>query len=275
MKTKTLILILLIAGVAGWYLSENLQEKFSLSEPAEVETRVELSPTQPQAASERQSVPARHPLEALPATPTVQEVAEPALPESLDQADAYLRERLGQLILDKPTLNLLNLNFFIQKFVLFVDHLPTKDIPRLHLPLLPPEPGFVTVGTGETLVIGQKNARRYRGYVSLVEAIPDAGLIRLYRGLYPLFQEAYRQSGVEKGYFNDRLIEAFDDLLQTPEPAAPLTVVAHVSRYRFANPALEELSAGQKILLRMGLENTRRVKMKIQGLRQALARQDW
>jgi hypothetical protein len=275
MKAKTLILVLLIAGVAGWYLSENLEEKFSLSEPAEVETRVELSPTQPQAASERQPVPARHPLEALPATPTVQEVVEPAFPESLAQADAYLRERLGQLIPDKPTLNLLNLNFFIQKFVLFVDHLPTKNIPRLHLPLLPPEPGFVTVGTGETLVIGQKNARRYRGYVSLVEAIPDAGLIRLYRGLYPLFQEAYRQSGIENGHFNDRLIEAFDDLLQTPEPAAPLTVVAHVSRYRFANPALEELSAGQKILLRMGLENTRRVKMKIQGLRQALARQDW
>ena len=43
-------------------------------------------------------------------------------------------------------------------------------------------------------------------------------------------------------------------------------------RYEFADPALEALPAGSKMLLRMGPENARRLKAKLAELRSAIAR---
>jgi hypothetical protein len=42
-------------------------------------------------------------------------------------------------------------------------------------------------------------------------------------------------------------------------------------RYRFADPELEQLAAGQKILIRMGTVNERRLKAKLAELREAIA----
>ncbi len=41
--------------------------------------------------------------------------------------------------------------------------------------------------------------------------------------------------------------------------------------YEFTDPDLETRSAGQKMLIRMGAENARRVKAKLAEIRQALA----
>jgi hypothetical protein len=47
-------------------------------------------------------------------------------------------------------------------------------------------------------------------------------------------------------------------------PYAPQRPWVH---YRFADPELESLAAGQKILLRMGPDNERRLKAKLRELR--------
>ena len=39
----------------------------------------------------------------------------------------------------------------------------------------------------------------------------------VYERLYPLFQQAYEDLGYPGKYFNDRLVEVIDHLLQTPE----------------------------------------------------------
>ena len=64
--------------------------------------------------------------------------------------------------------------------------------------------------------------------------------------LYPLLQEEYRTLGYPSGEFNDRLIEAIDDLLATPDVAGSIQLVQPKVMYQFANPHLEALSAGQK-----------------------------
>ena len=82
-------------------------------------------------------------------------------------------------------------------------------------------------------------------------------------------------------YFNDRLVEVIDLLLATPEPAEPprlrLTEVKGPIaperpwvRYEFADPRLQSLAAGQKILVRMGLANERRVKAWLTAFRAEL-----
>jgi len=82
-------------------------------------------------------------------------------------------------------------------------------------------------------------------------------------------------------YFNDRFIAVLDQLLATPEVGPPLavhlpTIVGPAPTrpwllYEFDDPALRSLSAGQRILLRMGAVNERRVKARLAELRRLLA----
>ena len=105
----------------------------------------------------------------------------------------------------------------------------------------------------------------------------------LYVQWYPMFQQAYRELGYPQGYFNDRMVAVIDRLLATPEPAPPLTVrLTEVKgpiaserpwvRYEFADPALEALPAGSKMLLRMGPEQAQRLKGKLAAFRAAITR---
>jgi hypothetical protein len=82
-------------------------------------------------------------------------------------------------------------------------------------------------------------------------------------------------------YFNDRLVQVIDQLLATPELAGPVQLVlTEVKgsvptlrpwvRYEYADAALEARPAGQKMLMRMGTENARVLKAKLQEFRQLI-----
>jgi hypothetical protein len=118
--------------------------------------------------------------------------------------------------------------------------------------------------------------------VQFVETVDSPRAVALYRRHYALFQQAYGDLGYPRAYFNDRLVEVIDHLLATPEPAGPVKVrltevkgpVAPAQpwvRYEFADPGLEALSSGQKMLVRMGPENARRLKAKLAELRRLVA----
>jgi len=59
-------------------------------------------------------------------------------------------------------------------------------------------------------------------------------------------------------------------LLATPQPAEPIELLRPNVMYTFADPALESLSAGQKILIRMGPDNAAAIKIKLKELRTAV-----
>ena len=54
------------------------------------------------------------------------------------------------------------------------------------------------------------------------------------------------------------------------EPTGPIALVQPKIVYRFADPELESMSAGQKIMVRMGHDNELRVKARLRAIRQAL-----
>ena len=122
-------------------------------------------------------------------------------------------------------------------------------------------------GDGDDLVISADNRERYAPYVTLPEAVDIRYLAALYARFYPLFQQAYQELGYPQGYFNDRLVAVLDHLLATSEPAGPLHVIQSKELYQFANPELERLSAGQKILVRMGPDNAVRIKARLREFR--------
>ena len=104
----------------------------------------------------------------------------------------------------------------------------------------------------------------------LAEALPTEPLVALYTRFYPLFQEQYENLGYPDKYFNDRVVEVVDHLLATPEVQEPVRLVQPGVLYQFADPKLENLSAGQKIFLRMGQANAAKLKSKLREIRRAL-----
>ena len=137
-------------------------------------------------------------------------------------------------------------------------------------PVRPTGTVFATTGQEASLAIAPENAKRYTAYLKLAQATDVGALVALYRRYYPLFQQAYVDLGYPQGYFNDRLVAALDDLLATPEPTTPLRLAQPKVRYEYADPDLERRSAGQRIMLRIGVDNARIVKTKLRAIRTAV-----
>lgn len=171
---------------------------------------------------------------------------------TLDNSDALLREKLVGLMGRVPFAELILPASLVRRIVATIDNLPRETASRRVIPLTP-VPG----------VFDPANFERYAPYVRVVEAIDEKTLVADYARAYPLFQQAYQELGFPGRQFNDRLLQAIDDLLATPEIDAPLELVRPKVLYEFASPDLETRSAGQKMLLRMGPQNAARVKAKL------------
>lgn len=257
-----LVLVALAAVIAGaiwfwwqWHSAEAVPETVAVPPVAS-------APPMPVAPQEEEK-PVEHPVEAPPP-------AEP-LP-ALDESDGALGKALAALVGDKTFAALFIPERMVRHIVATVDNLPREEAPVKMWPVRPVGSWLETTGEGESLVLGPKNAARYAAYVKVVKGLDAQRLAAAYRRFYPLFQEAYRDLGYPKGYFNDRLVAAIDNLLATPEPKEPPRLVQEKVRYQFADPDLERRSAGQKILLRMGPENARVVKTKLREFRQYVAK---
>ncbi|HMA87876.1 MAG TPA: DUF3014 domain-containing protein, partial [Burkholderiales bacterium] len=158
----------------------------------------------------------------------------------------------------------------ITRIVATVDNLPRHNAPEKVMPVKPVAGAFVVRKAGDTVTIDDANAARYTTYVTLFDALPVKKMVQVYVYFYPLFQKAYEDLGYPNRYFNDRLFETIDDLLAAPEPQDPIVLAQPKVLYTFADPALEERSAGQKIMMRMGLANEQKVKAKLRLIRRAL-----
>jgi hypothetical protein len=157
-----------------------------------------------------------------------------------------------------------------RRLVATVDNLPRRSV-AAQVMIARPVPGaFVAAGGDGNLAISSENAARYTPYVRLAHAIDSKAAVALYVRFYPWFQQAYQDLGYPSGYLNDRLIEVIDNLLATPDVPGPVAVVQPHVLYQFADPNLESLSAGQKIMLRMGTNNSSQVRTKLREIRRLL-----
>jgi hypothetical protein len=236
--------LILAAAAAGYYLWRQIE----IQAPP-------LAPVRPAAMPAPAAEPApaiRHPIE----------TAQPEAPlPPLQDSDAAMREWVSALIGGRTFDALLQSKDFVRRVVATVDNLPRRNVPT-RIMAHKPVPGAFTPGAG--------NARRYAPYVNALESLDTRALVERYRKSYPLFQQAYAELGFPDRYFNDRLVEAIDDMLAAPELAPPPELVQPKVFYQYADPALEARSAGQKIMMRVGAANAAKVKAKLREIRAEL-----
>jgi hypothetical protein len=252
--------------------------------------------TQPPAGSQADrpaaaiALPAPAPAHTAPSGPVIQHPIEPAASEPspamlpvLAESDPFMAKALAQLVASPKARAMLQTDSFVRRFVATVDNLARTHASAQLWPVQPTAGRFTVRKQGDAEVIDPDNSLRYTPFVLLVESVDPARAAAFYRSGYPLFQHAYEDLGYPNGYFNDRLVDVIDHLLAAPEPAAPPAVrlievqgPVQLTRpwvhYEYVDPKLEALSSGQKLMVRMGVVNERRVKQRLRAFRAAIAR---
>lgn len=223
----------------------------------------------------------------LPTTPVVSESPTPVLNSAepgseaeimpvplppLNESDIEVTGAMAELTGADPLAVYLVKDQIISRLVATLDSLDSRQVPLPINPVKHPEGKFQVTAMDDKTVMDSANYDRYSAYVSLLRALDNDALAGFYTRYYPLIQQAWEENGGE-GFFNDRAVEVIDHLLATPQIEDDVYLVKPEAVYLFEDPQLEALSAGQKILLRMGPDNAAKVKAKLREIRKLMLQQ--
>jgi len=187
----------------------------------------------------------------------------------LDESDDSVQKKAPEFFGDYKSSDIVIFEGFIRHFVVAIENASGKQIPVAMSPLHTAPGDIVVMSSGDNTVLSEKNYDRYREYMELLKRANLQKISAYYHHNYSLFQAAYQDLG-NQGYFNDKLIEAIDLIISTPEVKEPIRLKHNSIRYEFADPELESLPAIQKIVLRMGPRNANLLKEKSKELRAML-----
>lgn len=205
------------------------------------------------------------PAEVVPAEPV-----EPIELPPLEDSDSLVRSLVSSLSAHPQLARLLVSDDLVRRFVVSVDNVAEGQSPVKHWPRLKPEEGFRTAEQDERIVVSPETYRRYDLLAEAFASLDTAGTVRLYRQLEPLVDEAYRDLGYPDTDFDRTLGRAVTHLLETPVAAPDAVLVRGDQGYVYEDPELEGLSPAQKLLLRTGPGNQRRIQAKLRQLAAAL-----
>ena len=255
LKLLFAVIILIVFGVIGWTYRDQL---FSGAEP---EPAAVTQPAAPPSSDEPAGP--QHPMPEMSGHMVTGELVD--LPP-LDDSDAYfLLEIAGTF---GPAIEtLLVRDAVIDRLVTTIDNLPRQELPEKVRPVGQLKEPFATDTKDGEIVLGITSYARYDALVAQIYYANVDAVYDTYRRFYPLFQKSYERLGYPDGYFNDRLVEVIDHLIDAPMPEAPIVLVRPNVLYEFADPELAALSSGQKLMLRMGPDNSATLKRRLAKFR--------
>jgi hypothetical protein len=248
MRTAVIILFVLIVAVAAYY--------FFFSGRPSVQ-----GPTEPPLATKKPPGEEIGGKEAMDAE---------SLAVELDKSDDPVRSLAAELS-SNPTLGQwLKTKDLIRKFVAGVDNVANGQSPRPQWDFFTPRGEFMTSPKDGQILLDPAGFDRYNIVADVFDSVSTQGCARLYQSLRPLLQKAYRDLGYPKEDFHQTLYRAIVEILRTPVVDAPIILEKKVTTYVMADARLEDLSAAQKHLLRMGPENVQLIQAKLREIALAL-----
>lgn len=193
---------------------------------------------------------------------------------SLEQAHRQLHEdlaaRLGpgqiEMVADErlPELVVTTINS------LDGDPLPLRFRPLDHVPDLPR-----LEADGEVWRLPEAPDPRYRPYRALFDRLDAIEMVELFERYEPALEKAWQALGEDPAKpFRTRVLEVLDHLVAFELPDERPRVHRPEVLYEYIDPALEELSWGRKILIRIGPEHAPAVQRKLGRVADQLARRN-
>jgi hypothetical protein len=203
----------------------------------------------------------------------VEEQAEPEIipePEPLDTSDGTVKTKLLTLSDYDAFARLLINDALLERFVIMTNTLAEEEIATNNRMLVQPDKPFRTYRQADKEWIDPASYKRYAPYVEVLESLETESLLQLYQEYKPAIEQIFAEIGNPSDSFDEKLEEAIDVLLDTPEVPFPVEVYTDSVMYKFADSQLESLTAPQKQLLRTGPENMRRIKAKLREIKETL-----
>ena len=257
-KTIPVLFLVILFGGAAWYSFTRQPDSIHELPTAYVPPVIPVETQQPDSQLEtviegRELLPESEP--------------EPLPP--LNESDTGLTFALTDVFGAAQMANYLVKDQAISRLVATIDSLTSRQVPPQINPLRPVGDTLQVEAEGENLVLSTQNFLRYDSYVELIRYADSTALVGIYRHFSPLFQQAWEENGGE-GSFEDRLDEVIDHLLETPDVPGPVYLTKPEAVYLFADSDLEAMTAGQKVLVRMGSANAAIVKVKLTEIKAQL-----
>ena len=234
-------------------------------EPRPVPTRI--TPSTPAAAAS---------VEVEPMVVDVVEVEAPVAEAAVDlprlnDSDSFLVEKISELPSGTSLLSYLVDEQLVRRAVVLVENISRGQYPQTALPYKPiVEEMQVSSDDGRLFTMEAASYTRFDAAVVAFVALDTEQTVGLYRLLSPLLQQAYAEIGFRDAEFEQALIKAIDAVLSAPEIEGPFQLVKPSVMYLYADTRLEELANMNKQLIRLGPENSARLKAKLREFKQAL-----
>lgn len=261
-----LLVVIALAIVILWYLSQDTQQK-----PAPIEQPVAIQEPEPESEPEMVAEPADTVELGEPAATEQEAVAEPAEPARvlppLSQSTTEVVERLRE---QEQPVEPLESEQLIRDAVVFVDNLRNGVVVADAAPVQGPKAQFRVLEQDGKIYIDPRSYDRYNTLVDWFVSLDTDVLVDLLEDYKPLVKQALGEIGYPDAKPEVVLNDAIEMLMQTPSVGTVIELTDESVMYRYADPALESLPAAQKQMLRLGPDNMRRVKLKLQELRSAL-----
>ncbi|MFA7555696.1 MAG: DUF3014 domain-containing protein [Spongiibacteraceae bacterium] len=245
-------IIVIVALIIGWQL-------YSSNEPQPVtQEPVVQAPPIPVAEPET-----AEPAETVEEPSVVIEPEDPIIPApaSLENSDPQVRSAVTDFA---PKLSKWLLpNEQIRKWVLTVDLLADGKMPKRYLPIDYPMSKF---STDDKSTLASSNYARMDEVIDTVTAMDSSLAARYYNEWLPALEQAYKEQG-KTGSFDQRFKQTISQVLATePLEQAPALKRPGVL-YKYADQNLEAASDIEKLMWRMGPENSEKIQNFLRDLR--------
>ncbi len=194
----------------------------------------------------------------------------PTLP-SLNNSDDYVKEELAAIDGGSPILAHLVSEELVRKFVVMIENISRGEFPERNLPVLYPEERMTVTELGSDFyLIDEQSYQRFNRLVEVLTNISTETAVNFYHQLQPLFRESYAELGLRNSNFNDVFLQAIDNVLEARTAPQPQQLIRPNLNYLYADPAIESYSTVEKLLLRLGPENTESLQRRLEFFKRRL-----
>ncbi|GIU33433.1 DUF3014 domain-containing protein [Shewanella schlegeliana] len=264
-----LAIVAVVALSAGgyYYLSGNEEiEELQVIAPVVIPDPVPEQPLETEAVPEPEVIIEAEPVQLPEVDPVPQVEPLPALADS----DEFVHQKVTNVADGMAIEPLLIEDNLVRQFVVFIDNLAQGELARKVSPLKAPNNSFTVSEIANKTYINPDSYHRYDLYADFLASLNDEELAKTYKELTPLLSEAFVELGYNDISFDERMQQAIEVMLDAPIIEQPIELDGVSVNYQFVDPKLEALPNAQKLMVRMGPENSRKVKSALRRLQKHL-----
>ncbi len=198
-------------------------------------------------------------------------LVEEAILPSLNDSDEYLKAELSAIDGGLPVLQYLVSEELIRKFVVMVENISRGEFPDRNRPVLDlNETMQVKEIGGEFYLMDEQSYKRFDNLIDALSNISTENAVNFYQQLLPLFEDACAELGLRNANFNELMFKAIENVTNAKTAAQAQQLKRPSINYLYADPLIENYTDVEKLLLRLGPENTEKLQRRLEFFKRRL-----